>query len=89
MSTHTTHYPLDPAAIKAAVFATANGRTLASVSFDDGLEVVCVSDSPNRMHPQVLTHRLRELADEIDRKCDAIRDEQAHVGQLVEAKAAG
>ena len=82
MSTHITHYPLDPTAIKADVFASHDGTPMASVRFDDGLEVVCVSDSPSRMDPQVFTRRLRELADEIDRECDAIRDEQAHVGRL-------
>lgn len=80
MSTHITHYPFDTTAIRADAFATANGRTIAFVRFDGGLEVVCVSDDPSRMDPQVFTRRLRELADEIDRKCDAIRDEQAHVG---------
>lgn len=75
MSTHTTHYPLDPDAIKANVYATTHGRTLVSVSFDVGLEVVCVSNTIDRMHPQVFARRLRELADEIDRKCGAVRDD--------------
>lgn len=85
MSTHTTHYPLDPAAILAQVWLGNDGRTWASVYLGDALTITCVANQIDRMHPQVFTRRLRELADEIDRRCDQIRDEQAHVGQLVEA----
>lgn len=89
MRTTTSIYPELPDDIDVRVWESTTHGIYVALDFGPDVEVVALTDLPGRMHPQVLSARLRELANEIDRKCDAIRDEQAHVGQLVEAKAAG
>lgn len=84
MTTHVTHFPLDPEDITAVAWLyNDTGELYVSIAFDEVVSITLV-DKAGRMHPQVFTHRLRELADRIDADCDRLRDQAAHVGQLIE-----